>query len=892
MIAQYVEIKTANPDCLLFYRMGDFYELFFEDAEIASRALGIVLTKRGRHLGEDIAMCGVPVERADDYLQRLIRLGHRVAVCEQTEDPAEARKRGAKSVVRRDVVRLVTPGTITEDMLLEPRVASILVALARVRAAGEGWLYGIAGADISTGVFQLRESDFSGLASALAGLSPSEIVAPSSMLEDAGLKDMLRQTGIPVAPVGRDAGDSGAARARIAAYFGISTLDGMGQFSRAELAAGAVLLVYVELTQIGSRPMLSPPVRVQRGDAMEIDAATRANLELTRTLSGQREGSLVAVVDGCMTAAGSRLLQERLAAPLVSPTAIEERLDSVAFFIATGAARAEIRKKLGEVPDFVRALGRLALDRGGPRDIAAVRDSLAAAVDIARSLECCPAENVELRTAAAGLAKTDPSVAETIGNLLAGNLPLKTRDGEFIQPGREPALDEARQLRDESRRVVAALQSRYADETGNRQLRIKHNHFLGYYIEVAQAQGERLTRPPFDTMFVHRQTMAGAMRFSTKELAGLDARIASAAVRALELELGLFDAMVKLVCGQQVAIKQAAQSLSTIDVAANLAEVAVERNWRRPKVDGSLSFSIEAGRHPVVEAALRAQGKSFVANDSLLSDTIGAGHKIAVVTGPNMAGKSTFLRQNALICVLAQSGSFVPASAAHIGVVDRLFSRVGASDDLARGLSTFMVEMVETAAILNQATPRSFVILDEIGRGTATYDGLSIAWATMEHLHNVNRSRGLFATHFHELTQLSSRLPNLVNLTMRVADWNGDLVFLHEVVAGAADRSYGIQVAKLAGLPRAVVDRAKTLLAGLEAGDRRGPMSRQVADLPLFAMAAAEPPPNEPDLLAKALDEIDPDALTPRSALEAVYALKALRTLSLAQGKPARKERN
>ena len=875
MMAQYFEIKVAHPDCLLFYRMGDFYELFFADAEIASRALGIVLTKRGKHGGEDIRMCGVPIERADDYLQRLIALGHRVAVCEQLEDPAEAKKRGPKSVVKRDVVRVVTPGTITEDRLLDPGRANLLVAIQRARS-GEGRApYGLAALDISTGAFTLSETDEAGLGPEIARLEPSEIVAPQALFDDAGFARLVAETRIAATPMGRESGDAASAERVVCEFYDVETLDGFGAFSRAEIAAAALALRYVKRTQLEATPRLAPPTRRARGAGLEIDAATRANLELTRTLSGDRVGSLFATIDMTATPAGARLLGERLASPLTDPAEINERLDALAFLAEAPALRAALRKALAGAPDFLRALARLSLDRGGPRDLAALREALGASGEIARTLAASegllPAA---LARSLARLSDGDGVLAGELAAALADDLPLNKRDGGFVRKGASAPLDEARALRDESRRVVAEMQARYAEEAGTRQLKIKHNNFLGYYIETPQAQGEALLKPPHSATFIHRQTMADAMRFTTNALIDLEARIASAADRALALELESFERLRQACLAQSETLRGLGAALAEIDVAAALAELAVLRDWVRPQVDDSLAFAIDGGRHPVVEAALARRGEPFVANACDLSGAAGEGGRLALVTGPNMAGKSTFLRQNALIAALAQMGSFVPARRAHIGVVDRLFSRVGAADDLARGRSTFMVEMVETAAILNQATQRSLVILDEIGRGTATFDGLSIAFACVEHLNAVNRSRTLFATHFHELTQLAQTLPRLFNLTMRVSEWKGALVFLHEVVPGAADRSYGIQVAKLAGLPAAVIKRARTVLAELEASKRAGATLSSLDALPLFSYEPPAPP--GPDPLREALDGLDLDELTPREAQAALYDLKRL----------------
>ncbi len=889
MMEQYIEIKAANPDCLLFYRMGDFYELFFADAEVASRALGIVLTKRGKHLGQDIPMCGVPIERADEYLHRLIAQGHRVAVCEQLEDPAEARKRGSKSVVRRDVVRLVTPGTLTEDSLLDATRNNYLLAVARSRASSGDDRFALAWIDISTGEFSVAECERASLPAEIARIEPGEIIVPDALYADAELAPMLRARPA-VMPLSRDVFDGATAERRLAAFFGVATTAAFGAFSRLELTAAAAAVTYIERTQVGKRPPLSPPARETAAATLAIDQATRSNLELIRTIAGERRGSLLHAIDRTVTAAGARLLAQRLAAPLTDPVEIAHRLDAVSAFVADSATRTDLRVLLKAVPDFARALSRLVIGRGGPRDLAAIRDGIFVAAEFAARIAAMIDIPRDLTQAVTALRRPPSSTAAELANALADELPAFRRDGGFVRAGYLPALDEARALRDESRRVIAALQGRYAEATGIRALKIKHNNVLGYFVDVPAQHGEKLLSPPHNATFIHRQTTAGQVRFATAELGELEAEIATAAERALALELEIFDKLAASVAAASVEIKEAAAALAAIDVATALAALAVERDYVRPDVDNSLAFAVSGGRHPVVEQALTADGGPFVANDCDLSpppapypprrageDKVGAAGRIWLVTGPNMAGKSTFLRQNALIAVLAQMGSFVPARSAHIGVVDRLFSRVGAADDLARGHSTFMVEMVETAAILNQAGARSLVILDEIGRGTATFDGLSIAWATIEHLHESNRCRALFATHFHEMTALATRLDRVHNATMRVKEWQGDVVFLHEVVPGAADRSYGIQVAKLAGLPASVIERAKVVLAQIEAEDRASPR-KVIDDLPLFAAArpapAAQADPMLTALIA-ALDALHPDEMSPRQALEALYALKA-----------------
>ncbi|WP_374755561.1 DNA mismatch repair protein MutS [Aureimonas sp. AU20] len=877
MMAQFLEIKSRHADCLLFYRMGDFYELFFDDAVEASRALGITLTRRGKHEGADIPMAGVPVVSSDDYLDKLIAQGYRVAVCEQVEDPAEAKKRGGKSVVKREVVRLVTPGTITEETLLEPGRPNFLAALSRV--GGESGQVALGWTDLSTGQFRIAPSAPDRIFADVVALEPAELVVPDGLREDETLQPLLRRLGRRVRFEPASLFDAATSAERLQRFFGVSTLDGFGAFGRAELSVGAALLSYLERTQLKARPPLERPERVEAGSFMVIDPATRASLELSRTVSGRRQGSLLATIDRCVTGAGSRLLASRLAWPLTDPAAIARRQDSVAGLLADPALAAELRAALKGLPDTERALSRLALDRGGPRDLGAVAEGLERASVMAELLSEGEL-SWELMEAGRSLAALPQALRFRLRASLRDELPLQRRDGGFIRAGADAALDEALALRDHSRQVVADLQGRYCAESGIRSLKIRHNNVLGYFVEVPEAHGASLLAP--DSGFSHRQTLASAMRFTTVELCDLETRIAQSAAEALRIELALFDALRGEVLGATEALRAASAALALVDVTAALADLAVAGDWVRPVVDASLAFQVECGRHPVVEAALKASGGGqFVANDCDLSPPAGTGAKreagaIWLITGPNMGGKSTFLRQNALIAVLAQIGSYVPATKAHIGVVDRLFSRVGASDDLAEGRSTFMVEMVETAAILNQASERTLVVLDEIGRGTATYDGLSIAFAAVEHLHEVNRCRALFATHFHEMTALAARLKRLANVTVRVKEWEGEVIFLHEVTAGVADRSYGIQVARLAGLPPAVLERARQVLTQLEKSEQGEKRTAFIDDLPLFAALNRRPAEAETPAALKALAEVDPDAMSPREALEALYRLKAL----------------
>jgi DNA mismatch repair protein MutS len=859
LMVQYLEIKRAHADCLLFYRMGDFYELFFDDAAQAARALDITLTKRGKHDGEDIPMCGVPVHAAEAYLARLIRQGFRVAVCEQVEDPAAAKKRGSKAPVRRAVIRIVTPGTLTEDTLLDARRNNYLAALAEAQGdLALAWL------DLSTGDFALQSVAEHDLGAALARLAPGEILVSERLVQRPALFELLGEWKSTLTPLPNPRFDSENGRQRLQALYGVAALDAFGAFARAEIAAAGALVDYVELTQQGKLPALMPPRQVAGGAFLAIDPATRRNLELTETLAGERKGSLLAALDCTVTGGGARLLAEHLAAPLTDRAAIEARLDAVAFFHAGERGRDDVRAILRRCGDMARAMARLALGRGGPRDLACLRDTLGECAGLRARL--ADAQPPALVAAAASDLGEHATFVDRLVRALAAELPLVARDGGFIAAGYNAELDALRRLRDDGKRLIVELQARYAGETGIASLKIRFNNVLGYHIDVTPAQAGKL-----GAQFIHRQTLASSMRYTTTELAELESRIASAADKALALELKLFDDLVGEARARTEMIQRAAAALAALDVAASHAQLAAERDYCRPAIVDGAGFAVRGGRHPVVELALRTAGQPFVANDCDLK----SGQRLWLLTGPNMAGKSTFLRQNALIAVMAQMGAYVPAAGATLGVVDRLFSRVGAADDLARGRSTFMVEMVETAAILNQATARSLVILDEIGRGTATFDGLSIAWATLEHLHDVNRCRALFATHYHELTALASKLAELSCRTVRVKEWQGDVVFLHEVAAGAADRSYGIHVAKLAGLPPAVIARAEAVLATLETGEQRGQLAKLADDLPLFTatMPAKAVTPSPVDELLAALR---PDELSPKDALEFLYKLKGL----------------
>ncbi len=869
MMAQFLEIKADYPDALLFYRMGDFYEMFFDDAVQASQALDIALTKRGKHLGKDIPMCGVPHHAAEGYFLTLIRKGFRVAVCEQLESPAEAKKRGYKSVVKRGVVRLVTPGTLTEDSLLNARQHNFLCSFTNIRnECALAWV------DVSTGDFFVQTCSATMLGPLLARLSPKEVLISES--SDPELQDQIEEFNCAATTLARSSFDSDQAVKRLSNLFNVKTLDGFGAFTRPELSCLGAIVDYLDITQKGKLPLLHPPVQEKSDAGVHIDAATRRNLELTRSMSGEKTGSLLHAIDRTVTGAGARLLEFRLTNPSTDITLISNRLDSITYFEEAADKRDLTRGLLKQVPDISRALSRISLDRGGPRDLIAVKNGL---IQANLFLQKFPAEKlpINLRQTFKFL-QTDSKIVDLLNAAIQDEPPLLMRDGGFVKEGYNAELDELRILRDDGRKVILSLQAGYSQQTEITALKIKHNNVLGYFIETPATHAKKMLGDDFSELFIHRQTTANAVRFTTVELSELETKTLNAAGRILEMEKEIFADVVHFIINNAAPISACARSLAEIDVHSAFADLSVQEGWNRPMLTSGLDFEITDGRHPVVEMALRKQASGhFVANDCNLTADSENSKPVWLLTGPNMAGKSTFLRQNALIAILAQIGSYVPASSAKIGVVSQIFSRVGASDDLARGRSTFMVEMVETAAILNQANDRALVILDEIGRGTATYDGLSIAWATLEHLHDVNKCRCLFATHYHELTGLSSKLDGLTNATVAVREWEGDIIFLHEVRQGSADRSYGVQVAKLAGLPPAVIERAKAVLEKLETSEHNKAASTALfEELPLFSATPAPVAAAKSSAVDDFLAEITPDDLSPREALDILYKLKKL----------------
>ncbi len=889
MMHQYLLIKSEYSDCLLFYRMGDFYELFFEDAILASKALDITLTKRGQHQGQNIAMCGVPIHAAETYLNQLIQKGFKVAVCEQTEDPAEARKRGPKAVVNRQVKRIVTPGTLSESALLNPNSSNYLAALSMSNKN-----FGLAWVDISTGEFMTQSMEQNFITEALSRIDPSELLIPKNIENNTHITTILKPWHKKLTVQTNSQFDHTNAVKLLTSHFNLKTLDSLGSFTPSETAAAGALLNYIKLTQIDQQPRLNPPQQLSQHDIMEIDPATRKSLELVRTLNNTQKGSLLDAIDYTLTSGGARLLANRLIFPLCNIKKIEDRLDHIAFFVAHPRIHSDLQSQLKHIADPARALARLCLGRGGPRDLAAISAAFDSSAQIRLILQQVPDATLPKEASQAYKALgVLQSLSHDLKSALGDTLPHLAKDGAFIRSGYAPDLDHLRNLAKDGLKMIAGLEQAYRKKTGIESLKIKHNNILGYYVEITKTH---LSKMKHDTFFIHRQSMINATRFITLELNEMAQDLSQSDARALALELEIFEKLVAEVINNAALLSTLIDGLSELDVATALAKLATEQRFCRPSFTKQSLLEIKDGRHLVVEQSVN---DDFISNDCHLHES----DHLWLLTGPNMAGKSTFLRQNALIVILAQMGSFVPATVCHMGLVDKLFSRVGAADDLAHGRSTFMVEMVETAAILNRATPQSLVILDEIGRGTATFDGLSIAWATLEHIHNVNGCRCIFATHYHELTALCKVLSSLSTHHLIVKEWEKDIVFMYKIVAGAAKHSYGVQVARLAGLPTTVTERASNILTAIESNRDSLPITALSADLPLFQQlgdtSLATPdtsspttPPsvvNQLDLhddatnadhihadLLKIIAANDPDQLSPLQALECLYKLRSL----------------
>ena len=859
MIEQFLKLKEEYSEYLLFYRMGDFYELFFDDATKAAPVMDINLTKRGKYLDEDVAMCGIPAHSYEPYLHKLIRHGFKVAICEQMETPAEAKKRSGKSLVRRDVVRIITSGTLTEDALLNARQHNYLLCVVSDKKNND---WGLSWLDISTGDFFCQKATEKTLDMVLASLDPQEILIPETLINDDVFHTWKKK--LSPYPVSRFSLES--ANNALLNFYKVGTIDGFGKFSNIEIIAAGALLSYVELTQKGKTPRLKFLKHVNQNSSMQIDPATRKNLELMYTLNGQKNGSLLSLMDKTVTNAGARLLAQHLAAPLTDVAKIDARLDNIDFFLNAPSLIDEVRDYLKRCPDIERAISRLSIGRGNPRDLGNLRDALMIAQDLYFAFD-----KLDIKTFPVGIKKIFDNLSppnhlvNTLERSLTFDLPLLARDGGFIAPRYASHLDELRILRDESASLIKLLRDKYSKKTGINTLKIKRNNIIGYHIEVTPVNADKMVEP-----FIHRQTLGNSVRFTTVELAELETKVNQAAEQALAAEMNIFEELISTVMREVDKLSKVARAISIFDLSSSLAYLAKSQNLCRPKLEqNGTEFDIKFGRHPVVEASLE-QGQKFISNDCDLNNS----QKIWLITGPNMAGKSTFLRQNALIAILAQMGCYVPASSAKIGIVDKVFSRVGASDDLASGRSTFMVEMVETASILHQATEKSLVILDEIGRGTATFDGLSIAWSVVEYLSKTNKCRTLFATHYHEMTKLENQLDNVSCHTIQIKEWEENIIFLYKVIKGASDRSYGIHVAKLAGLPQPVIARANQILETLT---KEQDKTVTLEGLPLFQETVDLKLNEDVETLKdikEILHDVEPDDLTPKKALDILYNLK------------------
>ncbi|WP_434732419.1 DNA mismatch repair protein MutS [Wolbachia endosymbiont of Zygogramma bicolorata] len=827
VMEQYLNLKAQYKDHLLFYRLGDFYELFFDDAIKAAKLLNIVLTKRGNSNGQEIPMCGVPAHSSESYLHKLIDLGFKVAICDQLETADEAKKRGYKSIVKRDVVRVVTPGTIIEDSLLEDKSNNYLASI--VEQNDE---YAISWLELSTGKFFHTLTNLKALDSDLLRISPRELLISEKFTEDEKIRSILKNYKISITQHAQSFFEYSKSHRTLCEFYKIRELGSIGNFSKVEIMACGALLEYVRVTQRGSIPRLEFPKTYKQQNFMLIDASARRNLELFSTQFGEKKGSLISVIDHTVTASGGRLLKQMLASPLACSKAINLRLSTAQFFVNNHEPRRKIREILSNIPDIERSLSRLILGRGSPKDMNLLKIGLGKTLELSEFL--CKIESgengslpqqyviqvadtgiqMQIPASRAGMTvKSDESELSTIHKSLGNHKDLfellnsaildnnlsSVKEGGFINPKYNSELSELSYILNNSNKLVTKLRESYRNLTGIAALKILHNNILGYYVEVSA--NHKIT----SDIFIHRQSLANSMRYTTNELKELENKILTARDAAIGLEVKIFSELCSEVAKESEKIALAANALAKLDIRATFAELAVQNNYVKPIIDDSKEFNIRNGRHPVVEV-----NDKFIANSINLAG-------IHLITGPNMAGKSTFLRQNALIAVLAHMGSFVPAESAHIGVIDKIFSRVGATDNIAAGYSTFMVEMIETATIVNQATDRSLVILDEIGRGTGVYDGLSIAQAVIEHIHNVNKCRAIFATHYHELTKVSKYLKNVKCFCVKIREWNGEVIFLHEVIEGIADESYGIHVAKLAGFPDSVLNRASEVFEELKA---------------------------------------------------------------------------
>ena len=881
MMLQYLEVKEKHKDYLLMYRMGDFYELFFDDAIIASKALDIALTHRGTYMGNPVPMCGVPHHAFSSYMPKLIKQGYKVAICDQTETPEQARQRaGNKAVIKREVSRIITAGTLTEDNLLNSSFNNYLCS---INFKGNlNPTISIAITDISTGEFNIQswtENALNELQSFLLIKNPSEIIISQDCFQSHIFEKVLNEFKSKLVIKGNTFFDTLNATKSICDLYKISNINAMGDLTDLEISCCGAILNYITLTQIGNIPTLPFPRKENKNNYLQIDAFSIRNLEIFENINNEniKNSSLFEILDKTQTSMGRRLLRKILSTPLANSTEINNRLNIIEFLTENSNLIYEIRNNLSLISDIERILSRLTLNRAGPKDLQNIALTLRTSTILKNLLEESLKNAITnpLSTIINGLMDFKPLITK-IENAIIEDAPLTIKESGYIKSTYHPTLEEYKNIQQNTKQIILDLQTKYAFDTGISNLKIKYNNIVGYFIEVPIKQASQLMS---DSNFKHRQTLVNGVRFTTDELTEIEQKILLANEKYEALEESLFKQLCDEILTQTEKINTFAQSISQLDVFTNLSLIALENDYTKPIIDDTDSFKIEEGRHPIVEYNLKQQNITFIPNDCILENKEDTS-KLWILTGPNMAGKSTFLRQNALIIIMAQIGSFVPAKYAHIGIVNKIFSRVGAADNLARGQSTFMVEMSETATILNQADKKSFVILDEIGRGTATFDGLSIAWAVLEYLNNITRCRGLFATHYHELTESISKLSNVSAHTMQITDYEGDVIFLHKVAPGIADKSYGIHVAKLAGIPNSVIQRASQILSSFENDEimkKTKKIVKSINETDLFSYQTPSPQiSKQTSLIEEKLKQINPDELTPKSALELLYEIKNL----------------
>ena len=863
MMQQYLSVKEQYKDYMLFYRMGDFFELFFDDAITASKALDIILTRRGKAQGADIPMCGVPAHSHESYLNKLIKLGFKVAICEQVESPEEAKqKRGYKAVVKREVTRVITPGTLTEDTLLDAASSNYLLSL---NLCKDGNL-AICWCDISTGEVNFSSVKHENLFSEIERISPKEIIINDEILSVRELSDFVSHYRKILSAHSKSFFGADKSERKIKTAFGTTTLDSFGKIEKEELGAIGALIEYLEITQVGKLPRLSNPKRSEEKTFLEIDSASFNNLEIFNSAEGN---SLFSILNEAKTNAGARLLRKLMARPLIDKNKIEKRLDAVEFFKNNPETLESIREVLKTIPDFERILSRIHLNRSTPRDLAALRDGLKSTLKLSEifSFSNSIKTPTEIKEQLDNISNFD-SLINLLDNAITEFPPINMNEGGFIKSGFNPKLDDYRNIRQNSEKIKNDLQEKYIKESGINSLKIKENNVIGMFIEITSVHLEKIP-----TNFIHRQTTANYVRYTTEDLRKVENEIINSANYAINLELEIYQNLRNEINLFSEKIAKTSVSISYIDVFCGFAFLAEKNNFSKPEISNNLDFIVEEGRHPIVEQSIKIQKEKqeFIGNS--LSLTLN--EKIWLLTGPNMSGKSTFLRQNALIAIMAQLGCFVPAKKVKLGIIDKIFSRVGASDNLAKGHSTFMVEMIETASILNNATEKSFVILDEIGRGTATFDGLAIAWSVLEHMHDNLRARCLFATHYHELNSLTEELKNLACYTTQIKEWNNDIIFMHKIIAGKASQSYGVHVAKLAGVPKNVIERANEILSILVRENRSNSSDIISNSLPLFNNkndSKTEEDPQKNRILNQ-LKSLDTNNISPIQALNLLVEL-------------------